>query len=136
MTGMNEPFETLSLSGAPVVVAPDGASVRPLCVIPAAGSFAHFSLGPGEIARAVVHASVHEIWYVVAGEGAMWRRSGAVSETAALRPGVCLSIPVGTAFQFRAGPAGLEVVAATMPPWPVDSPNEATVVEGPWKPSF
>ncbi|WP_211268866.1 cupin domain-containing protein [Actinoplanes subtropicus] len=133
---MLEPFETLTLDGAPVVDAPDGSAVRPLCVIPGAGSFAHFSLAAGEVARAVVHATVQEIWYVVGGDGTMWRRSGSITETVGLRPGVCLTIPVGTAFQFRAGAAGLEVVAATMPPWPVASLTEATPVDGPWEPTF
>ena len=133
---MIEPFETLTLEGAPVVDAPDGSAVRPLCVVPGAGSFAHFSLAPGEVARAVVHATVQEIWYVVGGDGAMWRRSGSITETVALRPGVCLTIPVGTAFQFRAGESRLEVVAATMPPWPVGSDSEATPVDGPWEPTI
>src|SRR5689334_11040576 len=133
---MTEPFETLTLEGAPVVDAPDGSTVRPLCVIPSAGSFAHFSLAPGEVARAVVHATVQEIWYVVGGDGSMWRRSGSITETVALRPGLCLTIPVGTAFQFRAGELPLEVVAATMPPWPVGSDSEATPVDGPWVPTI
>ncbi|WP_433360288.1 cupin domain-containing protein [Actinoplanes sp. CA-142083] len=134
---MTEPFETLSLEGAPVVAAPDGSAVRPLCVVPGAGSFAHFSLAAGQVARAVVHATVQEIWYVVAGGGSMWRRStsGSISSEDALRPGVCLTIPVGTSFQFRAGDAGLEVVAVTMPPWPVGSATEATPVSGPWEAS-
>jgi mannose-6-phosphate isomerase-like protein (cupin superfamily) len=133
---MTEPFETLTVEGATVVDAPDGSAVRPLCVVPGAGSFAHFSLAPGEVARAVMHATVHEIWYVVGGDGAMWRRSGSITETVALRPGVCLTIPVGTAFQFRTGESPLEVVAATVPPWPVGSDSEATLVDGPWTPTI
>ena len=133
---MREPFETLSLGGAPVIAAPDGSAVRPLCVVPGAGSFAHFSLAAGQVARAVVHATVQEIWYVIAGDGSMWRRAGEISSEDALRPGVCVTIPVGTSFQFRAGVSGLEVVAVTMPPWPVGSPDEATMVDGPWESTF
>lgn len=134
---MTSSFDTASLDSAPVVAAPDGSSVRPLCVIAGAGSFAHFRLSAGEVARAVVHATVQEIWYVVAGAGSMWRRSGDASEIVDLRPGVCLTIPVGTEFQFRAAPGDrLEVVAATMPPWPDGSTTEATPVSGPWEPTF
>jgi mannose-6-phosphate isomerase-like protein (cupin superfamily) len=133
---VTEPFETLALEGAPVVAAPDGSTVRPLCVVPGAGSFAHFSLEPGAVARAVVHATVQEIWYVVAGDGSMWRRAGEVTSEDALRPGVCLTIPVGTAFQIRAGTSGLQVVAVTMPPWPIGSATEATPVDGPWESTF
>jgi mannose-6-phosphate isomerase-like protein (cupin superfamily) len=134
---VNEPFETVALAAAPVVTAPDGSEVRPLCVVPGAGSFAHFRLAAGEVAKAVVHATVQEIWYVVGGTGTMWRRCGDVAETVDLRPGLCLTIPLGTSFQFRAGSsAPLEIVAATMPPWPVESADEATVVAGPWEPTF
>jgi mannose-6-phosphate isomerase-like protein (cupin superfamily) len=133
---MNEPFETVALAAAPVVTAPDGSSVRPLCVIPAAGSFAQFRLSAGEVAKAVVHRTVQEIWYVVSGAGVLWRRHGDVTETVDLVPGLCLTIPLGTRFQFRATDTSpLEVVAATMPPWPVDSDDEATVVDGPWEPT-
>ena len=73
---MSQPFETRTLESAPVVIAPDGSAVRPLCVLPGAGSFAHFRLGPDDVARAVVHETVQEIWFVVAGAGQMWRRQG------------------------------------------------------------
>ena len=130
-----EAFETRPLEDAPVVDAPDGSAVRPLCRIAGAGSFAHFELRPGEVARAVSHATVQEIWYVVAGAGQMWRRQGDREGTVALRPGVCLTIPLGTAFQFRAAEAGepLQVVAVTMPPWPADSRDEARFERGPWR---
>jgi mannose-6-phosphate isomerase-like protein (cupin superfamily) len=134
---VNEPFETVALGAAPVVAAPDGSSVRPLCVVPGAGSFAQFRLPPAGVAKAVVHRTVSEIWYVVTGAGTMWRRAGGVAETVDLRPGICLTIPVGTHFQFRAAAdVALEVVAATMPPWPVASADEATIVAGPWEPTF
>jgi mannose-6-phosphate isomerase-like protein (cupin superfamily) len=52
-------------------------------------------------------------------------------------PGVCLTIPAGTAFHFRSvpGTGPLEVVAVTMPPWPADSDAEAGPATGPWIPS-
>ena len=54
-----------------------------------------------------------------------------MEEAVALRPGVAVSIPVGTSFQFRAA-AGTEVavVGVTMPPWPGD--DEAVAVPGAW----
>jgi mannose-6-phosphate isomerase-like protein (cupin superfamily) len=102
-----------------------------LCVLPGVASFAHFELAPGQVSRAVSHASVQEIWYVVAGGGQMWRGDGTVEEVTTLAPGVCLTIPLGTSFQFRAGQAGLRVVAVTAPPWP-DDPGEARPECGPW----
>jgi len=124
--------DTRILADAPVVPAPDGSSVRPLCQLDGQGSFAHFQLAPGQVSKAVSHATVQEIWFVVAGSGEMWRRHASGESTVRLEPGVCLTIPLGTTFQFRASAAGLEAVAVTMPPWPVDSPDEARVEPPHW----
>lgn len=124
-------FATASLAGAPEVRAPDGSAVRPLCVLPGAASFAHFELAPGQVSRAVSHRSVQEIWYVIGGGGQMWRAADGTDAVTPLAPGVCVTIPLGTSFQFRAGADGLRVVAATVPPWP-DDPAEARPARGPW----
>ena len=127
-------FATLRLPEKPTTTAPDGSDVRVLLGLPA-GSMAHFELAAGKVARAVTHRTVDEVWYIVAGRGQMWRRQGAHEDTVALEPGLCLTIPVGTHFQFRA--SATEAVAAigvTMPPWPGD--NEAVLVTGPWAPSL
>jgi mannose-6-phosphate isomerase-like protein (cupin superfamily) len=128
---------TLSLDNAPETIAPDGSKVRPLCQISGLGSFAHFQLEPGEVARAVSHATVQEIWYIIGGAGQMWRRQeGREPAIDDLRPGVCLTIPLGTAFQFRADSPDepLQVIAVTMPPWPAGSKDEARLVQGHWTP--
>ncbi len=112
-------------------LAPDGSEVRILLSRPG-GSMAHFRLQAGQVSRAVRHRSVEEIWYVLDGNGEMWRGAGDEQSYASLAAGVCLTIPRGVSFQFRATGAGaLEVVATTMPPWP--GPDEAEFVEGPWK---
>jgi mannose-6-phosphate isomerase-like protein (cupin superfamily) len=95
---------------------------------------AHFELGAGKTSSAVVHRTVEEIWFVISGRGEMWRKQGEREETVALEPGVCLTIPAGTQFQFRASSS--EAVAAigiTMPPWPGE--EEAVSVAGPWSSS-
>ncbi len=123
-------FTTRRLPEAPDVLAPDGSEVRLLAGLPA-GGMAHFRLAPGAVAKAVAHRTVDEIWFVVAGAGEIWRRFGAREEITPLRPGVSLTIPLGTAFQFRAGPdAPLEIVGVTMPPWP--GADEAVLADGPW----
>jgi mannose-6-phosphate isomerase-like protein (cupin superfamily) len=134
---MADPFDTRSLEEAPVVVAPDGSAVTPLCSLSSAGSLAHFQLEPGQVSKAVSHATVQEIWYVVAGAGQMWRRQDGKEATTPLRPGVCLTIPLGTAFQFRSAQGGepLRIVAVTMPPWPAASTEEARPERGPWRPA-
>jgi mannose-6-phosphate isomerase-like protein (cupin superfamily) len=129
---MTERFTTIRLDQAPEVPAPDGSAVRPLCVLPGAASFAQFELAAGQTAKAVSHATVEEIWFVTSGAGEMWRSQDGREEVTELEPGVCLTIPLGTTFQFRAGAQGLRVVAATVPSWPVDSPDEARFETGPW----
>ncbi len=125
-------FETRQLAQRPDAIAPDGSEVRILCGTPR-GSMAHFSLAPGAVSRAVAHRSVEEVWFFLAGRGRMWRRLGDRSETIEVRPGTSITIPVGTAFQFRCdGPEPLAAVGVTMPPW---SDGEAYPVEGPWSPT-
>ena len=126
-------FATLTLPTDPTVVAPDGCDVRVLLGLQA-GGMAHFQLAAGQTARAVVHRTVEEVWYVVGGRGEMWRRAGGREEVTVLEPGVCLTLPLGTHFQFRAAAdQPVSAVAITMPPWP--GPDEAVWVAGPWTPS-
>ena len=112
----------------PMVLAPDGSEIRPLLGI-AAASAVHCTLPPGAVTQAVRHHTVEEVWYVLSGQGELWREAGAV----ALRPGVATTIPLPGAFQFRAG-AGepLVIFIATFPAWP--GPQEAEAARGPWHP--
>jgi mannose-6-phosphate isomerase-like protein (cupin superfamily) len=127
-------WETRQINMAPRVSAPDGSDVRILCGLPAATS-ALFSLAAGAVAQAVVHRTVGEVWYVVAGHGRIWRRRGEIEEITDLAPGVSLTIPVGTEFQFRNDGAGaLEIFGVTIPPWP--GQDEAEHRAGPWVPAL
>jgi mannose-6-phosphate isomerase-like protein (cupin superfamily) len=126
-------FMTMTLPAARDVAAPDGSDVRVLLGL-AGGGMAHFTLAPGQTSTAVVHRTVEEIWFILSGRGEMWRRQESRAETVQLTAGVCLTIPLGTEFQFRAtGDAPLAAVAITMPPWPGD--GEACTVPGAWRPS-
>lgn len=123
-------FETRPLPREADATAPDGSDVRILLSLDG-GSMAHFSLAPGRTSRAVRHRTVEEIWYIIDGQGEMWRAEAAREEVTALSAGISVSIPVGTRFQFRAtGDVPLQAVAITMPPWPGE--DEAEFVEGPW----
>ncbi len=95
---------------------------------------AHFQLAAGRTSIAVAHRTVEEIWFFVGGRGEMWRRLGDAEEVVEVAAGTCITIPLGTRFQFRAlGSEPLAAVGVTMPPWPGE--GEAFVVEGPWTPS-
>jgi mannose-6-phosphate isomerase-like protein (cupin superfamily) len=123
------PWQTTKAAELPDTFAPDGAEIRLLAQTPGASSV-HARLQPGQVAAAIQHRTVDEIWYVLAGRGEIWRsdEQGA-SQVDELLPGVSLSIPVGTRFQFRClGDQPLDVVIVTVPPWP--GAEEAVFVEG------
>ena len=123
-------FETMQLPEEPSIVAPDGSDVRVLLQRPG-GSMAHFELAAWHASKAVAHRTVEEIWFFLAGRGEMWRQLGDDEATVAVEPGTCVSIPVGTRFQFRASDDGpLSAVGITMPPWP--GMDEADPVGGVW----
>ena len=123
-------FETRHPSQSPEVIAPDGSEVRALART-MRGSMAQFTLPPGAVSKAVAHRSVEELWYILQGEGRMWRKHGAIEETVALYAGVSIAIPAGASFQFRNdGQEPLQAVGVTMPPWP--GMDEAREVEGMW----
>jgi mannose-6-phosphate isomerase-like protein (cupin superfamily) len=118
------------LPSAYAVLAPDGSEVRILAAT-GRGSMAHFTLPPGQISLAVAHHTVEELWYIVSGQGRMWRKTGEVESITELRAGLSLTLPVGTQFQFRCdGVEPLKAVGVTMPPWP--GTDEAYAVKGKW----
>ena len=129
------PFDTKRLTATRDAIAPDGSDVRILLGL-TGGGMAHFQLPPGQTSRAVTHRTVEEIWFFLSGRGEMWRSQDGQTETIVpLESGVCLTIPLGTHFQFRSlGPEPLAVLAVTMPPWPGE--GEAIIVEGKWKATF
>jgi len=84
---------------------------------------------------AVAHRTVAEIWYFLRGRGEMWRRLGKREEVVQVDCGVCITIPIGTAFQFRSlGVVPLSAIGVTIPPWP--GAGEAELVgDAPWTPT-
>jgi mannose-6-phosphate isomerase-like protein (cupin superfamily) len=94
---------------------------------------AHFELSPGQTSTAVTHRSVDEIWFFLSGRGEMWRKQTEHAESViSVEAGVCVTIPLGTHFQFKSiGAEPLRAVGVTMPPWPGD--DEAVVVQGRWE---
>ena len=123
-------FETTHVRRAREERAPDGSRVLPLLSLQS-GALALFELHAGQVSRAIRHRSVSEIWLVLSGQGLMWRQQDELEEIVSLEEGACVSIPVGTAFQFRCDTEGpLRIAAVTMPPWP--GGEEAVCVPGKW----
>ena len=126
-------FETKRLPVKPDDMAPDGSDVRVL-LSRKGGSMAHFEIAPGETSIAVAHKTIEEIWFFLSGRGEMWRRLDGRGKIVPVEPGVCITIPVGTHFQFRSfGYEALAAIGITMPPWP--GSDESYVVKGKWKPT-
>jgi mannose-6-phosphate isomerase-like protein (cupin superfamily) len=103
-------------------IAEDGSQIRVLLAI-GGGSTVHCTLPPGGgassgVSFSTVNVGIDEIWYFLEGEGELWRKNEERSETVGVRPGVCLTIPSGTVFQFRnTGRQPLVFLCITMPPW-------------------
>jgi mannose-6-phosphate isomerase-like protein (cupin superfamily) len=126
-------FDTKHLPRERSAVAPDGSDVRILLGLPF-GGMAHFALAPGQTSKAVMHRTVEEIWYFISGRGQMWRQQNGRMMIVDVHAGVCLTIPLGTQFQFRScGDEPLAAVAVTAPPWPGE--DEAIIVAGEWQPT-
>src|SRR6266498_3520291 len=113
---------------------PLGAYVRYLMDGPH-GNMIHSTVPPGMVGRACRFRSIDEYWFVLSGEGEIWRRATDGRESITpLIPGVCIDIPLGTAFQYRCtGDVPLVFTCTALPPWPGD--DEAVIMDGPWVPS-
>ena len=117
----------------PEAKSPAGADIR-FIMDGETGNMIHSTVPPGQINRATVHETVSEFWYVLEGEGEIWRRDGLQERITPLVPGVSIDIPVGTAFQYRnVGAQPLKFICVTMPPWPGD--HEASHLPGAWEPT-
>jgi mannose-6-phosphate isomerase-like protein (cupin superfamily) len=128
---MEPAWDTRRVPLACDALAPDGSQIRLLPSV-GRGSMVHCTLATGAVTRAVRHRSVDELWLCLGGRGQVWRRRDDVEQIVDVVRDVALSIPVGTAFQFRAtGNEPLRLVIVTMPPWPGD--EEAIFVEGAWE---
>lgn len=127
-------FDTMNLPARPDTIAPDGSEVRILLGLDR-GGMAHFALEAGQTSKAIIHRTVEEIWFFVSGQGEMWREQDGRSRVVDVQAGTCLTIPLGTRFQFHAfGKEPLSAIGVTMPPWPGEA--EAVIVDGKWRPTF
>jgi mannose-6-phosphate isomerase-like protein (cupin superfamily) len=124
-------FDTKRLPAEVDEVAPDGSDVRVLLGL-AGGLMGHHLLKPGQVSRAIKNQTVEEIWFFLSGRGLMWRKQAEREEVVPLESGVCITIPLGTHFQFRCfGDEPLVAVGVTMPPWP--GRDEAIFVDIFWE---
>ncbi len=119
------------------ITAPDGSLVRLLLTREHGAtrcSVVEVAIPAGAVSRPVRHRTVEEVWYVLNGEGEVWRcppdtPPSAVAPVSVL-PGDALTIPTGWSFQFKAGSrVGFRFICVTIPAWPGMDEAE-TVTEG------
>ena len=123
-------FSTKRISDRRDAVAPDRSDVRILLGL-TGGGLAHFELAQGRTSMAVTHRTVEEIWFFLSGRGEMWRKLESQEAVVPVESGVCITIPLGTWFQFRSfGTEPLRAIGVTMPPWPGE--GEAYEIPGKW----
>ena len=125
----------------PDAIAPDGSEIRLLADQrnhAAKSSMVEVTLPAGQVSRPVWHRTVEEIWYILEGEGRVWRCPPEVASAdpelaegplpQPVSPGDALVIPTGWRFQFAASPeAPLRFLCHTTPPWPGE--DEAVAAE-------
>ena len=124
-----------SRSDLPDVTAPDGSGIRLLIDRrhqASAASMVEVTLPAGQVSRPVLHQRVEEVWYVLRGQGEVWRcppnADPALYAAVAVKPGDSLVIPPRWRFQFSASDAEeLRFLCFTVPPWPGD--DEAKSIE-------
>lgn len=127
-------MKTITLPKQPDAKSPAGADIRFL-INGERGNMIHSTVPPRQVNRATVHATVSEFWYILEGQGEIWRDDGNESCITYLLPGTTIDIPVGTAFQYRnVSDVELKFICIAMPPWPGDM--EATYVKGIWQPTL
>ena len=116
-------------------LAPDGSEIRLLIDhrhLAEKASLCEVTLPAGQVSRPVWHQQVEEIWYILEGEGQVWRCSPDVDPSAVspvpVSAGAALTIPARWRFQFGASPEGpLRFLCFTAPPWP--GPDEAQAAD-------
>lgn len=132
---LETPFDTAVLPAEPDAIAPDGSEIR-LLPLPRNGgaSAAHGTLPAGHVSKAVRHQTVEEVWHFLSGHGELWRAVDDVEQELLVHPGMSVTIPLGTRFQFRSiGDHPLVFLLVTTPPWPGD--DEAVRVADHWPPT-
>ena len=126
-------MKTTKLPEVPDGKSPAGADIRFL-MDGETGNMIHATVPAYQVNQAAVHATVSEFWYVLEGQGEIWRDDGRESSISDLLPGTSIDIPVGTSFQYRnVSGSELKFICIAMPPWPGES--EATLVKGVWQPT-
>jgi mannose-6-phosphate isomerase-like protein (cupin superfamily) len=89
------------------------------------GEIVHAKALSGKPSIAASLTGVGEFFYILKGEGELWRATGRLEHVVPLHPGRCVSIPPGISYQYRAIGGPLEFLVVTVPRWQKDNWAEA-----------
>ncbi|WP_371401638.1 cupin domain-containing protein [Kribbella sp. NBC_00662] len=124
-------LEWQTLGGAPDSSSPGGgAEIRHVVRSPL-GDLTHAVCRAGEVAPTHDLPELDEAYFVLAGEGQIWRSLHGREAITRMRPGRAVWMPAGTQFQYRANQTtSLVFLVVVMPPWKSElfHTNDA----GPW----
>jgi len=110
-------WETKVLTEAYDYISPGGASeIRELPSFDQ-GEITHARALPARPSIAATTTGLYELFFILGGEGELWRRSGDLEDVTPLRPGRCVSVPPGISFQYRATNGPLDFIVSTAPRW-------------------
>jgi mannose-6-phosphate isomerase-like protein (cupin superfamily) len=122
---MHKDWMTKKLPAEYDYVSPGGASEIRLLPSFEEGEIVHATTYPGKTSIAGTLAGVGEFFYILKGEGELWRATGRLEHVVSLHPGRCLSIPSGIYYQYRAIGRPLEFLVTTLPRWQKENWTEA-----------
>jgi mannose-6-phosphate isomerase-like protein (cupin superfamily) len=89
------------------------------------GEIVHATTPAEKPSIAATLTGVGEFFYILKGEGELWRATGRLEHVVSLHPGRCVSIPPGISYQYRAIGRPLEFLVTTVPRWQEENWTEA-----------
>jgi mannose-6-phosphate isomerase-like protein (cupin superfamily) len=95
------------------------------------GEITHAFVGSRSTSRPAFMEKITEFFYVLDGEGELWRRSGKEEEIVRLNPRRCVSMPAGVHYQFRCVNPPMILLVVVAPRWDMNQWHE--VPEGFWE---
>jgi mannose-6-phosphate isomerase-like protein (cupin superfamily) len=106
-------------------ISPSGASEIRLLPSFEQGELAHATALPDKPSNAATLTGIGELFYILSGNGELWRATGSLQHVVPLNPGRCVSLPPGIDYQYRAITAAMTFVVLTVPRWERELIREA-----------
>jgi mannose-6-phosphate isomerase-like protein (cupin superfamily) len=112
---MSKDWRTKELSAIPDRGSPSGAAEIQVLGEFSEGEIAHATVLANRPSDAGILTGFGEFFYILEGEGDLWRATGALQGVVPLFPGRCVSIPPGIEYQYRARRIPMKFLVATAP---------------------